>query len=67
MYEIAGGKMLHSTGDSARCSVVTWRGGMEGGEAQEERDTGMLIADSLNCLVETNYGFHIDSLLCFQY
>ena len=40
---------------------------MEGGEAQEERDTGMLIADSLNCLVETNYGFHIDSLLCFQY
>ena len=41
--------------------------GWDGGEVQEERDTGMLIADSLNCLVETNYGFHTDSLLSFQY
>ena len=39
--EIASGNPLHSTGSSALCSVVTWKGGMGGGR----RDICIHIAD----------------------
>ena len=42
---MASGKLLHSTGRSARCFVVTYRGGIGsvGGEAQEGGDMGIYV------------------------
>ena len=51
VQQIAGGKLLYSTGSSAQCSVMTNRGGRE---AQEEGDICTHIADSLHCTAETN-------------
>lgn len=48
------GKLSCSTGSSAWCSVMLYRGGIGGGcEAQEDRDTGTLAANLLCCTVET--------------
>ena len=43
-------KLLYSTGSSAQCSVMTWRGGRE---VQEKRDICICKADS-RCTAETN-------------
>ena len=44
-----------SAGSSARCSVMTWGAGWEGGkEAQEREDTCVLRADPCCCTAETN-------------
>ena len=49
--QIASGKLLHSTGSSARCSVMAWRGGRE---VQEGGGICVHIADSLHHRAETN-------------
>ena len=36
--QTARGKLLYSTGSSARCSVMTWRGGMEEDEGRLKRE-----------------------------
>ena len=40
-------KLLWNTGRPAWSSVMTWRGGVGGGEAQEGGDIGIHIADTL--------------------
>ena len=52
---LANGKLLDSTGSSAPCSVMTWKGGMGAGwrGAQEGGDIGIHPADSLCCIAET--------------
>ena len=54
--QTASRNMLYSTGSSARCSVMTQRGGREvgGREVQEGVDICILIVDSLCCTTETN-------------
>ena len=55
MYTIASGDLLHSTGSSARWSVMTLMGGMGVGVvAPEGRDTCIPITDSLHCPAETD-------------
>ena len=52
---LANGKLLDSTGSSAPCSVMTWKGGMGAGGrgAHEGGDIGIHAADSLGCTAET--------------
>ena len=53
----ASGKLLHSTGSSAQCSVMTLRGGIrgcDGREAEEGRAVCIHAADSPCCSAETN-------------
>ena len=52
----ASGNLLHSTGNSARCSVMTYKGGMGvgGREVQEGGDICIHVADSFPCTAETN-------------
>ena len=45
--QIANGKLLYSTGCSAQCSVMTWKGGMGVREVQEGRDICIHIAELL--------------------
>ena len=49
--ETASGKLLQSTGHSARCSVMTQRGGMR---VPEGGDKCKHVANSLHCTAETN-------------
>ena len=51
--QIASGNLLLDTGSSSGDSVTTWRGGM-GWEVQEGGDICLLMADSFECMVETN-------------
>ena len=48
------GKLLHSTGSSVRCSVMTQRDGMGRREVQEDVDICPHIADSHGCMAEIN-------------
>ena len=48
---VASGNLLYSAGTSARCSVMTEKGGKE---TQEGGDIRTLIADSRCCTAETN-------------
>ena len=57
--QTAGGNLPYSTGNSARCSVLTWGGGMRGGEGRvcignEEPDIYTHIADLLHCTAASN-------------
>ena len=52
MWITDSGKLLRSTGSSARCSVTTQQGGM--GEAPEGGDICVHIADPGGCTTETN-------------
>ena len=36
--QIAGGKLLHSTGSPIRCSVITWRGGIGWGGGPRDKE-----------------------------
>ena len=49
---MASGKPLYSTGNSARCSVETWR--WDGRENREGGEMCIHIADSLHYTAETN-------------
>ena len=50
--QIAGGTLLHSSGSSAQCSVMTPSGGGRGGP--RGRDRCVHMADSLLCTAETD-------------
>ena len=52
--QIASGNLLYSTGSSARCSLVTSRGGMGGGGVQKEGTTCIHVAGLLHCAAETS-------------
>ena len=53
--QIASGKLLYSTGNSARCSVMNQRGRIGARrEAPEGGDMCILIADLHCCIAETN-------------
>ena len=56
--QIASGNLLCSAGSSARCSIMTYLGGWDGGgcgrEVQEGGEICIHTADSLHCTAETN-------------
>ena len=55
MCKLASENLLHSTGSSARCSVMTQRAGIGGGrEVQEGGGLFICMADSHCCTAETN-------------
>ena len=49
--QISSGKLLYSTGSSALCSVMNYRGRRE---VYKRRDICIHVADSLPCAAETN-------------
>ena len=52
--QTAGGELLHSTGSSAQCSVMTWIEGMGWEGGPRGRDIHIYITDSHCCTAETN-------------
>lgn len=55
--QTARGELLCSTGSSAWCSMLTWRGGGGGGEVREPQEGGDMCihrAESRHCIAETN-------------
>ena len=52
--QMARGKLLHRAGSSAWCSVMPWRGGVGGREAQEGGDSCLHAAGSHCCTAETS-------------
>ena len=50
----AGGKLPHSTGSSAQCSVATQRGGMGWGGRKVQHGRNIPVADSHFCKPEAN-------------
>ena len=53
--QIASGKPLYSSGSSAGCSVMTYRGGMWGDRVRSKKgEIYTSIADSPCCSAETN-------------
>ena len=57
------GSSVYSTGSSAQCSVVPWRGeGWEGQEIQEGWDICEHTADSLHCTADMNTALQSSSI-----